>query len=149
MTLGRQLRTVRVPPGNKGTNHWGKCLISDKGPLKGCCVSSPALISAVRVGRGCCVSSSPSYFRRQAGICLNFALVADGEVGLRLVAMAEEYLEKAEACEREADAPPYIAVIQDAARHQARVETKKARPGGRRDSCRRARAGLVTIRPHA
>jgi hypothetical protein len=31
--------------------------------------------------------------------------------------MAEEYLERAEACEREANAPPYIAVIQEAARH--------------------------------
>jgi hypothetical protein len=67
---------------------------------------------------GCCVSSSPSYFRRQAGTCLHLALLAHGEVGLRLVAMAEEYLEKAEACERSADAPPYIAIIQDAARHR-------------------------------
>ena len=61
--------------------------------------------------------SSARYFRRQAGICLHLASYGEGEVGLRLVAMAEEYLERAEACEREANAPPYIAVIQEAARH--------------------------------
>jgi hypothetical protein len=35
---------------------------------------------------------------------------------LRLVTMAEEYLEKAEAIERQSNRPAYISVIRDAAR---------------------------------
>jgi hypothetical protein len=59
---------------------------------------------------------SPSYYRRQAGTCLHVAGFADGEVALRLVAMAEEYIAKAEELEREGHWPAYIAIIQDAAR---------------------------------
>ena len=59
---------------------------------------------------------TPSYYRRQAEVCLRGSRSADTEVALRLVAMAEEYLERAEGLEREQAGAAYIAVIQDAAR---------------------------------
>ena len=59
---------------------------------------------------------TPSYYRRQAEVCLRGSRSADAVLALRLVAMAEEYLERAEGLEREQARPRYIAIIQDAAR---------------------------------
>jgi hypothetical protein len=61
---------------------------------------------------------SRSYFRRQAETCLRLSRSADGEVSLRLMAMAEDYLEKAEAAKQEGNLPAYFAVIQEAARQK-------------------------------
>jgi hypothetical protein len=60
--------------------------------------------------------TTASYYRRQAEVCLRGSRPADLELALRLVAMAEEYLERAEGLEREPASPGYIAVIQHAAR---------------------------------
>jgi hypothetical protein len=65
---------------------------------------------------------SASYFRRQAETCLRLSRSVDGEMALRLAALAEDYLEKAEAAERERKFPPYLSVVVNAAR-QTRTES--------------------------
>lgn len=60
---------------------------------------------------------SPNYYRRQAEMCVRLSRSASGEVALRLVAMAEDYAEKAETLERgQSSLPAYMEVIRDAAR---------------------------------